>query len=381
MELTKLQYVALWVFGITAICGAVANKTHFCAMGAVSDWLHMDSKGRMGAWFLATGVAILGTQGLWLSGVIDISSTRYLTTNMGWLGALAGGLLFGVGMTLGAGCGQRNLVRCGGGNLKALVVLLVMGLVAYMTLRGLLALVRINMVEATNVDLAARAMSDQGWATMLGSMFGFEASTTVRTVVALAIGSGFVAFAVFQRSFWSNLNYPLAGLVIGGTVVAAWFATGYFGKDDFEPVPPDSITFISPVGETLQFFMTYTGSSINTGIAAVLGMIFGSFVYAVASGTFRIETFSNREEMTSHIIGAILMGFGGVLSLGCTVGQGITGMSTLAVSSAIALVSIILGSALTMRVQYHLLDEKGFGSALRAALGDMRLMPALKEST
>jgi len=381
MELTKLQYVALWVFGITAVFGAVANKTHFCSMGAISDWLHMDSKARMGAWFLAIGVAILGTQGLSLAGVIDLSASRYLATNVGWLGAVVGGLLFGVGMTLGAGCGQRNLVRVGGGNLKALVVLLVMGLVAYMTLRGLLALVRINVIEVTNLDLAARSVPDQGLASIIAAGFGSQAGLTLHVVVAAVVGLGFVLFAVLQRSFWENLNYPIAGFVIGACIVAAWFATGYLGKDDFEPVPTDSISFIAPTGETLQYLMTFTGSTINTGIAAVLGMISGSFVYAVASGTFRIETFSNRAEMTSHITGAILMGFGGVLSLGCTIGQGVTGMSTLGLSSAIALASIILGSALTMRVQYHLLDEKGFGVALRAALGDVRLMPALKEST
>ena len=124
-----------------------------------------------------------------------------------------------------------------------------------------------------------------------------------------------------------------------------------------------------------MYLMTYTGSTINFGIAAVFGVILGSFIYAVPSRTFRIETFINRSDMVRHVVGGILMGFGGVLALGCTIGQGITGMSTLALGSLLALISIIFGSALTMKVDYYMMDEDGFFSALRLALADMRLLP------
>ena len=154
-------------------------------------------------------------------------------------------------------------------------------------------------------------------------------------------------------------------------MVAAWYVTGYLGNDDFDPVTPQGMSFIGPTGNTISYLMTYTGAQINFGIAIVFGMIAGSFFYGVVSRTFRIETFSNQSEMISHLVGAMLMGFGGVLSFGCTVGQGITGMSTLALGSIMALGSIIIGSAITMRVQYHMLDEKGFLSALAIAIPEI----------
>ncbi|MEE8342697.1 MAG: YeeE/YedE thiosulfate transporter family protein, partial [Gammaproteobacteria bacterium] len=158
MELSNLHLVALWGFLLAMVFGAVANKTQFCAMGGISDWVHMGSKGRLGAWFLAIGVAIVGSQALDLAGLIDLNSAIYRSPNFRWLSYLTGGLLFGIGMTLGSGCGQRNLVRLGGGNLKALVVLLVMGITAYATLRGLLALLRTNYIDNQNIDLTAHGL-------------------------------------------------------------------------------------------------------------------------------------------------------------------------------------------------------------------------------
>ena len=152
-ELAPVHYVAAWGFALAAVFGFVANKTNFCTMGAVSDMLHMGSRGRLGAWFFAMGLAILGTQALHAAGLVDLAGAMYLTPNFGWLGYIVGGIAFGVGMTLAAGCGQRNLVRFGGGNLKALVVLLVLGITAYTTVRGLLGLARITVFEAPNVDL------------------------------------------------------------------------------------------------------------------------------------------------------------------------------------------------------------------------------------
>jgi hypothetical protein len=146
------------------------------------------------------------------------------------------------------------------------------------------------------------------------------------------------------------------------------------GNDDFEPVMIEAITFVAPTGNTLNYFMTWTGSQMNFGIAVVLGMIVGSFVYSVATGNFRIETFTTRADMRNHLLAGVLMGFGGVLSLGCTIGQGVSGLSTLALGSLVTLVAILFGSALTMKVQYYMLDE-GFWPSLRQSLADLRLTP------
>ena len=372
-EFTVVHFVAAGGFVLAAVFGFVANKTNFCTMGAVSDMLHMGSLGRLGAWVFAMGLAILGTQALDAAGLVDLAGAIYLTPNFGWLGYVVGGLAFGVGMTLAAGCGQRNLVRAGGGNLKALVVLLVLGITAYTTLRGLLGLLRINVFEAPNVALDEHGLDGQGLATLLAPALGIESPETLRFALAVLLGGGLIAFALSQSAFRRSFDNLLAGVVLGAVVTGGWFVTGYLGNDDFEPVPLESLTFIAPVGNAINYSMTFTGSTINFGIAAVLGMIAGSFARAVTSGTFRIETFSTRSEMVSHLAGGLLMGFGGVLALGCTIGQGVTGMSTLAAGSLIAVACIIFGSALTMKVEYHMLDEKGFLAALGAGLKELAM--------
>jgi hypothetical protein len=376
MELSNVHNVALWGFLAAVVFGAVANKTNFCTMGAVSDWVNMDDKNRLRAWFLAIGVAIIGSQLLQAWGVVDLGKSIYLTANFGWLGHALGGFLFGVGMTLGGGCGQRTLVRVGGGNLKSLVVMLVLGITAYMTLRGLIAPVRINAIEVTNLDLATRNVPDQGIATLIQSLTGAADMKAVRWAVAAVVGLGFTLYALASREFLASYKNLFAGFSIGLLIVAGWYITGKLGFDEFEPVRLESYTFVAPVGESVNYLMTYTGSTINFGIAAVFGVVAGSFLYAVLSGTFRIETFSSREDMVNHVIGGVLMGFGGVIALGCTIGQGVTGMSTLALGSVITLFTIIFGAALTMKMQGHMMDEQPFLRSLRLSLADMKLLPA-----
>ena len=276
-------------------------------------------------------------------------------------------------MTLAAGCGQRNLVRFGGGSLKALVVLLVLGITAYTTVRGLLGLARIAVFEAPNVDLEMHGLDDQGLATLLAPVIGLEDAGSVRTALAVLLGGGLIAFALAQSTFRRSIDNVLAGLVIGAVITGGWYVTGYIGNDDFDPVPLESMTFVAPTGNVINYLMTFTGSTINFGIAAVLGMIAGSFLYAVVSGSFRVETFSTRSEMLNHLAGGLLMGFGGVLALGCTIGQGVTGVSTLAAGSLIAVASIMFGCAITMKVEYHMLDENGFLAALGTGLKELAM--------
>ena len=377
-ELSNLHIVALLGFGIAAVFGFVGNKTHYCSMGAISDVVNMGSKGRLGAWFFAIGLAILGTQFLFISGLVDINASVYLSPNFYFLSYVLGGILFGIGMTLAAGCGQRNLVRVGGGNLKALVVVLILGITAYMTMRGLLATVRLNWVYAANTDLTKFGINDQSLISYLGLLFQLEDTSLLRKVGGFVIAFGFIAYAFKHREFRTSFDNVLAGLVIGSCITAAWFVTGFIGQDDFDPITPQGMAFIGPTGNMISYLMTFTGAEINFGIAVAFGMIAGSFLYAAISGNFRIETFSNKSEMISHMLGAVLMGFGGVLSFGCTVGQGVTGVSTLAMGSFLTLISIIFGSALTMKIQYHMMDEKRFTIALFVALSEL-LIPWKKQ--
>ena len=379
-EFSNLHLVALLGFMVAIIFGFVGNKTHFCSMGAISDVINMGSKGRLGSWFLAIGIAILGAQFLFIQGLVDLNASIYLSPNLYILSYILGGILFGVGMTLAAGCGQRNLIRVGGGNLKALVVILVLGITAYTTMRGLLALVRLNWVYAVNADLTNQGLQDQSLISYMGALLKLESTEWLRKIVGLLVAAGFITYAFKHKEFRNSFDNIIAGVVIGACVVAAWYITGYLGQDDFDPVTPQGMAFIGPTGNTISYLMTFTGAQINFGIAVALGMIVGSFLYAIMSNSFRIETFSNRSEMVSHLVGAVLMGFGGVLSFGCTIGQGVTGMSTLAMGSIMALASIIFGSALTMKVQYHILDEKGFVEALSTSLSEL-LLPWRKQVT
>ena len=379
MEWEPVYRVAMLIFLIGIVFGAVVNKTNFCTMGAVSDWVNMGNKDRLRAWLLAIGIAILVTQAMQFKGIIDVTEAIYLTPNFGWLGYLFGGFVFGVGMTLASGCGQRTLVRVGGGNLKSLVVMILLGLTAYMTMRGLLALVRVNAIEITNIDLAANNIANQGMGTLISSALGMENSVLVSRVIAVLLGGGLVVYAFLGKEFRRSFNNILAGVAIGLIIPAGWYVTGVVGFDDFDPIRLESFTFIAPTGQGLMYLMTFTGSTINFGVAAVSGVILGSFLYVILTGKFRLETFTDRNDMVRHIVGGVFMGFGGVLALGCTIGQGITGMSTLALGSLLVLISIVFGSALTMKMDFYLMDDEGFFNALRQSLADMRLFPGSKK--
>ncbi|MFL6648787.1 MAG: YeeE/YedE thiosulfate transporter family protein, partial [Sulfurifustaceae bacterium] len=201
MEWSNIHLIALLGFVVAVAFGAVAHHTHFCTMGGISDWMHIGDTSRLRAWLLAIGVAILGVQLLSVLTPIDFHKSIYLTPNFGWLGHLLGGLLFGMGMTLSSGCGQRTLVRVGGGNLKSLVVLLVLAIVGYMTLRGLLALARIDLIEATNVDLTEHGLGDQAIPSLIANVFDLANTSGLRALVAALAGGGLVVFAFSSAAF------------------------------------------------------------------------------------------------------------------------------------------------------------------------------------
>lgn len=377
-DFSNIHLVAILGFCIALVFGFVGNKTHFCTMGAISDAVNIGSRGRMGSWFLGIGIAVIGVQFMRVQGIISLADSMYLSSQFVILSYILGGFIFGIGMTLAAGCGQRNLVRVGGGNLKALVVVIVLGITAYMTLRGLLALIRINYISKGSFEFEALGMQSQGLSQSISAFTGLSDGGALQIVLALIVGGAFIAYALKQAEFRASFDNVLAGVVIGACVVAAWYVTGHVGQDDFDPVAAQGLTFVAPTGNTLSYLMTFTGAQIDFGIAVTLGMILGSFIYALVSRTFRIETFSNKSEMVSHLIGAAMMGFGGVLSFGCTIGQGVSGISTLALGSFITLLMIIFGSALTMKVQYHMLDEKSFVGAVATGAAEL-LNPFHKE--
>jgi len=359
-ELSVTTIVGLGGFTVGLVFGAVVQRTNFCTMGGISDLVLMGDGRRFRAWLLAIAVAIIGTQALHFGGVIDVNKSIYLTPNLGWLGAIIGGLMFGFGMTQAGGCASKTLVRLGSGNLKSLIVMLVLGIFAYMTLRGLLALPRLR-IETTNIDLTTRGLHNQNLGEMAGAAIGLAAAPA-RAIVAAALALLLLAICFKDAAFRSSPVNIVGGIVVGLCAVAGWIVTGVLAADEFNPTQLASITFVAPAGDSLQYLMTFTGSTINFGVAVIGGVIVGSFLMAVATGTFAVESFVDRNDLTRHLGGAMLMGAGGVLALGCTIGQGITGMSTLALGSLLAWLSILGGGYLGIRY----LEEGSFGGAIRA---------------
>lgn len=343
------------------VFGAVAQRTNFCTMGAISDLVLMGDGRRLRAWILAIAVAIVGTQLLHFAGAINIDKSIYLSGTLGWAGAVIGGLIFGFGMTQAGGCAGKTLVRFGGGNLKSLVVTTVLGIVAYMTLRGLFALFRIQLENATSIDLKTRALQSQNIGELAGAALGLQ-SGTARIAVAAVVAAALLLYCFRDADFRRSPANIVAGALIGACTVAGWYVTGVLAADDFNPAPLASITFVSPIAESLQYLMTFTGTTINFGIGTVGGVIVGSFLMSVLTGNFHIESFADRNDLLRHLSGATLMGIGGVLALGCTIGQGITGMSTLSLGSAIAFLSILCGGFVGIKY----LEEGSFGGAFRA---------------
>jgi uncharacterized membrane protein YedE/YeeE len=359
MEFTIHHQILLIVFGLGAALGAVANKTNFCTMGAVSDWVNMGDTGRLRAWLLAGAVALLGVVILEASGKATLGNMTfppYRTANFGWLRYLLGGLMFGVGMTLASGCGNKTVVRIGGGNLKSLVVLVIASACAYAMLwTDFYNAVFGQLIGATTVDLGASGFKSQ----TLGDLTGIG-NTGAGAIVALAL----IGYAFASRDFRENRDNILAGVAIGIIVVAGWYVSGgamgaewkeYADFADTKPlrVETQSFTFISPMGDAARYVMNPTDTSlINFGIVAMVGVLFGSLAWALISKGFRIEWFVDGKDFFNHAIGAVLMGIGGVLSMGCTIGQGITGISTLALGSFLTLAAIIAGAAATMKYQY-----------------------------
>ena len=336
---------ALGFLGGTAL-GATARSIQFCTLGAIADAFLTANHTRLRGWALAIAMAILVTQGLHLSGRIDIYQSIYLIPDFGWLGAIIGGLCFGFGMALVGTCGLGTLVRLGGGDLRSVVDFLVLGFVAYMTLRGLTGLGRVLFIEPTNADLSS--IGSQGLVDLIAWLFG-AAPETLRAGVTGLAALALLVYCFIDRTFRHSRREIAGGTIIGLLIAVGWVITGVFGADEFDPVPLVSFTFVAPLGESLVYLMTFTGSVVNFGIGAVGGVIFGAFLASLVKGELRLEAFDDKREMLRHFAGATLMGFGGVVAMGCTIGQGITGMSTLSLGAPLALASIFAGAYLGLR--------------------------------
>ena len=375
MQLDLYSQSLLWAFGLSVIFGAIANKANFCTMGAVSDWVNIGDLSRLRAWFLAIATAIIGVGILEYSGSIDMSLTTsndtsnppYRSANFIWLRHLVGGLMFGVGMTLASGCGNKTLVRLGEGNMKSLVVVAIMGIAAWwMLFSNFGYTVFLQWMLPLSIDFSQHDIAGQDITAVLAGVSG-SATPLLGLSIALLLGLALLFWVLRARDFRENRELLSAGLIIGLLIVIGWYVTaGPSGQAlldelDFMDQRPfftgaQSLTFIGPSGHVAQYLKEgFAAIYLTFGVATLAGVIVGSFLYTLIFRKLRIEWFVTWNDFMMHAIGALLMGIGGVLAMGCTIGQGISGVSTLALGSIVTLVAIVAGSAATMKYQYYLM--------------------------
>jgi uncharacterized membrane protein YedE/YeeE len=363
------NYVVGGGFALAFVFGLVAAKTNFCTMGALSDIVNMGHWGRMRMWLLTIAVAIVGTTLLSYAGLVDLSKSVPQRPVLTWLSLALGGLIFGVGMTLAGGCANKNLLRLGGGSVRSLVVLVFMGIASYMTLKGLFGQWRASFLDPVSVNLGERGWSDQGLGTALAQATGMDAKSALLAVSAVCV-VGLLVFVFKDKRFRGNAMQIAGGLVLGALVVAGWYVTGHLGygenPETLETVyfatntrTLESLSFVAPLAFSLELLMLWTDASLHVtfGIASVLGVIAGSAAYALASGSFRWEGFASMDDLRNQLVGAVLMGFGGVTALGCTIGQGLSGLSTLAMGSFIAVAGIMDGSVATLKYMLWKMEQ------------------------
>ncbi len=374
MQLTIHTEVLGAVFAIAVVMGAVTCKTNFCSMGAISDWVNIGDTGRMRAWVFAMAVAAAGVVALEAASVVNLSGETfppYRTANFAWIRYLLGGLMFGVGMTLASGCGNKTLVRIGSGNLKSLVVLAIGAVFAYLMLwTPLYEKAFLPWVAATTINLQSYGLANQELGTILAGMFGMGMSKPLNLAVAAVVVAGMLFFCFKSADFRYESDHILGGAVLGLAVVTGWWLTGgSIGREwkdyaDMATIVPSrvqvqSYTFISPMGDTLRYLFDPSNLSlVNFGVVALAGVILGSALWAALTGQFRIEWFASWRDFANHAVGGVLMGTGGVLSMGCTIGQAITGISTLAVGSILTFLAIVIGAAGTMKYQYWRIERE-----------------------
>jgi len=409
----EAQSFFIWsTFIIAFVMGAVVNKTNFCTMGAVSDLVNMNDSSRMRAWILAATVALIGVLIIEAMGRADLASTLppYRGSEFQWGRYILGGLLFGIGMTLASGCGNKTLIRIGGGNIKSIFVFLIIAVISYYMVDPFkeLPATWYQTLFAPWLGQASISLNTpQDLGSITGSWFGVSAMT-MRLIVGGIIALLALIYIFRSVEFRKSFDNVFAGIMVGLAVLLAWYVTSnvvvatedgamkltqFYGEwdmlmDSEEGKPkngstnlqPQSFTFISPIGQMFGYAGSGFASAFLTfGVISVVGVILGSLIWSLISRSFRIEWFVSFKDFYTHAIGAILMGFGGVLGLGCTVGQAITGVSTLAVGSFLVFISIVFGSALTMKIQYYKMcyeDEATFMKSFITALVDMRLLPA-----
>lgn len=338
------------------IFGFVSERTRFCTMGAVADW-SIGNFARMAMWLWAIAIATVGVAVLQWQFHFDANATLYAQPRLLWLSHLVGGALFGVGMTLAGGCVARSLVRLGGGNLKALIVVGVTAISAYATMKGILSVPRRAGLEPFFWQFSQPPLLPEMIANQVG-IAPHLVSLLMATLLAMVL-----AGVCWRNPTFRTTPYWLGATIIGVLVVVGFWTTGVFGflpehPDTLEPTfmgtnsaRPESFSMLAPIAYGLELLMLWSDQSrvMTFGIALALAMPIGAAISALIARKFHWEGFRETKDLNRHLIGAVLMGFGGVCAVGCSLGQGVSGISTLALGSILTTLSMVGGCWITVR--------------------------------
>jgi uncharacterized protein len=339
------------------VLGAAGQASRFCVRGAIDDMASLRRPGRLLSWMLAVAVAMVLVQALIAFKLFDAGRTIAWGGNFVWASYLVGGAIFGFGMILAGGCPQRSLVKTGSGDLKSLVTLVVTAVAAAMTLRGAFAGWRVNLLDRFAVTLA----TPQDLGSLAASALPLSA-VAVRSVLALLVLAAAIAIAWRHRGAM-NRGHWIGGIVVGLTVPLAFLLTGVLGfipehPETLEPAwmgtashRPEGVSFVSPLANSLDLLTLWTDKSTlaTFGVLLTLGVLVGSFVSAKLRGDFKLQSFHGPRDLLSYFVGALLMGFGGVTALGCSIGQGLTGLAMLSAGAVFAVTGIVGGALAAIR--------------------------------
>lgn len=332
----------LALFGLAGgvMLGLAARLGRFCTLGAIEDALYAGCRLRLRMWGLAIGVAICGTHFLVAQGLITMDHTLYLRLNWSPLGAILGGLIFGYGMALSGNCGLGALARLGGGDLRALVIVMIMGISAYVAISGPLAQLRVFVFPETLADPDALA----SFSTTMGAYLNLPPA-----LLGMGLGLGVIIWMLTNKDLRTNSTALIWSGVAGGAIVLGWGGTGWVAAQGFSAAPIESHTYSAPLGDMIIYLMTASGSTLNFGLGSVTGVLVGACLGSLIKKQFRWEACDDARELKRQMGGAVLMGFGAVLSFGCSIGQGLSGFALLYYGAPLTLAAIFAGAALGLR--------------------------------
>ena len=335
--------------------GFIAWRTQFCIASSVQAVVAGGGASGLRAVALASATALVLSQLFFATSLTDLDRSIYRTDQLHWAGAIFGGFAFGYGMVLANGCGAGSLVRLGSGDLRSLIVLLFLAVFGYMTLRGMTGVPRVAFEGLLDVDLAAAGIVSQGLDDIAVAVTG-ASLVTMRWFIVIALVATVCIFCFGDSRFRTSRRHILSGLGVGVCVALGWLATGVAGADEFDPAPLASLTYVSPVANTLQYLMTYSGATLNFGIGNVAGVFLGSLIAAIIAGEFRIQYVDGDRDLVNAMVGGALMGIGGVFAFGCSIGNGLTGVSTLSLGSFIGWTAILTGGLVAARRRFRIDD-------------------------